>query len=109
MLLCQEPFQVLQRMTVARSKIGAIGGIVKQLPAEPLQQLLCAQCCMRERVVAEKCSSDCHQFEHLKRFLARQRFPGDDDGCLHSPVADPEKLVPRYDTWLDSGGFKVGR
>ncbi|GBN04005.1 hypothetical protein AVEN_257593-1 [Araneus ventricosus] len=74
----KEPFQVLQHMVVARRKVRTVDGMEKYLPAEPLQQLLCAQRRMRASVVVrqhdasyEFCS-DYHLFQHLKRVLVGQ-------------------------------------
>ncbi|GBO38364.1 1-phosphatidylinositol 4,5-bisphosphate phosphodiesterase epsilon-1, partial [Araneus ventricosus] len=54
MLLRQEPFQVLEQMLIAESKIETIGGMVKHLPAKPLQKFLCMQRRMRTSVVMKQ-------------------------------------------------------
>ncbi|GBM74916.1 hypothetical protein AVEN_67644-2-1, partial [Araneus ventricosus] len=69
MLPSQEPFQVLEQMVVARSKIRTLVVMAKLLQVEPLQQL-CAQRWMRTSVVVERSFSEYHLLQHLKRFLA---------------------------------------
>ncbi|GBM30413.1 hypothetical protein AVEN_221004-1 [Araneus ventricosus] len=64
----QNSFKVLERMIVAGSKIGTIGGMVIPLPVGPLQQFLCAQQRVRARVAP-------HLFQHLKRVMVKQNFP----------------------------------
>ncbi|GBL64767.1 hypothetical protein AVEN_202668-1, partial [Araneus ventricosus] len=73
MLLRMEPFQVLEQVLVVGSKIGTMGGMVKHLPAEPLQQLTYAQRRMRASVVMEQSPSDYHLFSSLKDSWRRHR------------------------------------
>ncbi|GBL80934.1 hypothetical protein AVEN_26339-1 [Araneus ventricosus] len=81
-------------MVVAGSKIRTTGEMVKQFPAEPLEQL-CAQRRMRASVVVEQSPRVYHLFQHLKVLLTQKYFPIDDDlqtdGC--------HRLVP-----LSGGG-----
>ncbi|GBN06377.1 hypothetical protein AVEN_209880-1, partial [Araneus ventricosus] len=50
-----------------------MGGMVKHLPEEPLQQLSCAQRRMRVSVVVEQSPSDCHLFSSWKGSWRRHR------------------------------------
>ncbi|GBN89187.1 hypothetical protein AVEN_64714-1 [Araneus ventricosus] len=61
--------------------------------------------------------SDYHLFQHLKRFLAKQYFPSDDDDRLASlrSLAEDlldtgvQKFVSRYDTCFNSCGSYVDK
>ncbi|GBM81479.1 hypothetical protein AVEN_163633-1 [Araneus ventricosus] len=114
MMLPQEPFQVLEQMLVAGTKIGTTSEMVKYLLTKQLQQLFCAQRYMRASVVVEQSPSDCHLFQHQKKYMGKQLLPGYDDiqtdGC-HRLVRSPatnifqtglQKLVSRYETCLNS-------
>ncbi|GBM34759.1 hypothetical protein AVEN_208912-1 [Araneus ventricosus] len=90
-------------MVATDSKIRTIVDMVKHLPAELLQQLLCVQCRMRTSVVVEQFPSNNSLFQHLKRLLEKQHFPTDDDvepGWLRSPATNlfdtgVQKLISR--------------
>jgi hypothetical protein len=90
---------------------------IQLLPLEHCYSISTGSCLTTLLTALISVSSDCHLFTYLKNWLASQRFKNNEfmedvKTWLSSQTADffdtgVQKLIPRYDKCLNSGGDYV--